>query len=161
EALRDQARGARRHLALFCVGDPKQSIYRFRDVDRDLIQKTEQALLRDGGVRFNFVHNRRSTPTLLKLVNAFSTPTFPEALASQAHRQDVPGTQAGMIRVGTGQEKLDVEHYAILEAKQVADQIENLGAYTPLERLAVLYRASSSVLPLVRELQSRGIPYTL
>jgi len=156
---RRPGRGLRRRL--FCVGDPKQSIYRFRDVDRRLIENTEAGLLAEGGVKFDFTLNRRSTPSLLKLVNAFSARAFPESLPSEAARDDAPDSAAQILTLGGSEETLDAQEYAAAEARQVADQIEQRAGQVALDRLAVLYRASGSVFPLLKELQARGIPYSM
>jgi len=160
EALRELAKSERRPLHLFCVGDPKQSIYRFRDVDRNLLQKTETEILQNGGEKFDFTVNWRSTPTVLGLVNAYARQAFPEAKDSQAQREDLAASRANLI-VSPESEDLNSELWSQAEAKQVADAIQIASQDLPLERVAVLYRASGSAYALIRELQGRRIPYSV
>ncbi|HCU24287.1 MAG TPA: hypothetical protein DF383_04640 [Deltaproteobacteria bacterium] len=160
EALRAPAQRRGRPLRLFCVGDPKQSIYRFRDVDRNLIQRTETQLLREGGRRFDFVLNRRSTPAVLGLVNAYAAAAFPEERLSSAHREETEHGASGLVLLGSAEEdKNDAETWAQIEARWVAERIADSGL--PLEKIAVLYRSASAVLPLVHELKARGLSFTL
>ncbi|MFO1462220.1 MAG: UvrD-helicase domain-containing protein [bacterium] len=161
EALRAWAAREGRPLRVFCVGDPKQSIYRFRDVDRNLLHKTEEEILRQGGEKFDFTLNWRSTPTILELVNAFAREAFPGARDSQAQRGACPGTLARIVQGTEGEAELASEDWAKREASQVADAIQARSGELPLDRIAVLYRASGSALALLHELQARGIPYSV
>ncbi len=76
---------------LFMVGDPKQSIYRFRRADIDLFLRTRNQF-EDG--RLELVTNFRTVPEVIDFVNAFfarlmptETPTQPAYTALVAHRQ--------------------------------------------------------------------------
>lgn len=158
EALRAQGRAEGKRLRLFCVGDPKQSIYRFRDVDRNLLQTTEAEILAEGGEKFDFVVNFRSTPEVLGLVNAFSRGAFPEARDSVAQRPSSAESLARLVEIRLDE---DAETYSGEEARCVAEAVASRRGELPLDRIAVLYRASSSAGPLIRELQARGIPYSV
>ncbi|KAB2839197.1 ATP-dependent helicase, partial [bacterium] len=158
EALRAQGRAEGKRLRLFCVGDPKQSIYRFRDVDRNLLQTTEAEILAEGGEQFDFVVNFRSTPEVLGLVNAFSRGAFPEARDSVAQRPSSAESLARLVEIRLDE---DAETYSGEEARCVAEAVASRRGELPLDRIAVLYRASSSAGPLIRELQARGIPYSV
>jgi ATP-dependent helicase/nuclease subunit A len=58
---------------LFVVGDPKQSIYRFRRADVVLYQRIKSALLADGAALLHLSTNFRSVPSIQAAVNvAFS-----------------------------------------------------------------------------------------
>lgn len=83
---------------LFLVGDPKQSIYRFRRADLDVYAQCVDIVLASGGERISIVENFRSRPAILQWVNrvfrtAFSPsdgvkqPSF-EPLLSQASPGD-------------------------------------------------------------------------
>ncbi|MCE9624115.1 MAG: UvrD-helicase domain-containing protein [Deltaproteobacteria bacterium] len=161
EALREQGSRNAGRLHLFCVGDPKQSIYRFRDVDRNLLLNTEEKIHSQVGEKFDFFVNYRSTSTVLKLVNGFTASAFPEARDSQANREDVPGTLARLVEISPEETGADAEGWAEEEARQVALAIQGLGQDLPLDRIAVLYRASTAALPLIHALKERGIPYSI
>lgn len=160
-ALRDQGREAGKRIRLFCVGDPKQSIYRFRDVDRNLLQVTENEILSQGGEKFDFVVNFRSTPEILELVNAYTRSAFPEAQDSLPKRESFSGSLARLVVSNSAEESPDAAERADAEAERVATAIAARRGALPLDRIAVLYRASSSASPLIRELQKRNIPYSV
>jgi ATP-dependent helicase/nuclease subunit A len=70
-----------RHLrprpgALFVVGDPKQSIYRFRRADMTLYQQVKRRFAEFGGV-LELVTNFRSRPAIETFVNDIFRSTFP------------------------------------------------------------------------------------
>ncbi len=62
--------------ALFVVGDPKQSIYRFRRADISLYLQTKQRF-REFGEVVELIANFRSTGTIARFVNAVFQPRFP------------------------------------------------------------------------------------
>jgi ATP-dependent helicase/nuclease subunit A len=70
---------------LFVVGDPKQSIYRFRRADVVLYQRIKQLLLAQGAALLNLTTNFRSVPSIQACVNtAFSRAMTGSADGSQA-----------------------------------------------------------------------------
>jgi ATP-dependent helicase/nuclease subunit A len=70
---------------LFVVGDPKQSIYRFRRADVVLYQQIKRLLLKQGAALLNLTTNFRSVPSIQAAVNvAFSRAMTGSADGSQA-----------------------------------------------------------------------------
>ena len=70
---------------LFVVGDPKQSIYRFRRADVVLYQRIKQLLLEQGAALLNLTTNFRSVPSIQDCVNvAFSKSMTGSVDGSQA-----------------------------------------------------------------------------
>ena len=65
---------------LFFVGDPKQSVYRFRRADVAIYQQVKQMLLSRGAVPLYLNTSFRSPPSLQSFVNA----AFTSALAGTA-----------------------------------------------------------------------------
>jgi ATP-dependent helicase/nuclease subunit A len=59
---------------LFIVGDPKQSIYRFRRADVTLYEATKQRLIRNGAVLLHLSTSFRSAPSIQAAVNAAFAP---------------------------------------------------------------------------------------
>jgi ATP-dependent exoDNAse (exonuclease V) beta subunit len=55
---------------LFIVGDPKQSIYRFRRADVALYQEVKQRILNSGGALLNLTDSFRSVPRIQNAVNS-------------------------------------------------------------------------------------------
>lgn len=162
EALRAAARSKGKSIRLFCVGDPKQSIYRFRKVDRNLVHRTEQSLIQSGGVRFESVDNFRSTPEILAFINRYSKKAFPDASPSRPTLPSHPQSDVELISIPLQEDAQGAEDYRAAEAIWLAGQIEERRkAGTPLDSLAVLARSSASFEPLIRELKQRHIPYSI
>jgi ATP-dependent helicase/nuclease subunit A len=68
--------------ALFVVGDPKQSIFRFRRADIDIYNRVARRLMETGGERLSLTANFRSLPGVCALANTvfpsmFDTMTAP------------------------------------------------------------------------------------
>ncbi len=72
---RDWRRCVPRAGSLFLVGDPKQSIYRFRRADISIYNEVKDMLQRSGGAVVNLRANFRSLPQLLRWVNSVFSPT--------------------------------------------------------------------------------------
>lgn len=71
---RDWRRCVPRPGSLFLVGDPKQSIYRFRRADISIYNEVKELLQRSGGLILNLNTNFRSTPELVEWINAVFSP---------------------------------------------------------------------------------------
>jgi exodeoxyribonuclease V beta subunit len=56
---------------IFLVGDPKQSIYRFRGADVETYVRARHEVLAAGGQRVRLERNYRATPALVEATNAF------------------------------------------------------------------------------------------
>jgi ATP-dependent helicase/nuclease subunit A len=65
--------------SLFVVGDPKQSIYRFRRADIQTYQQVRSIIERVGGEVVSLRTNFRSTPPLIDWINGCFDHTFPQA----------------------------------------------------------------------------------
>jgi len=71
---------------LFVVGDPKQSIYRFRRADVDVYRRVCQLLQASGATRVELRKSFRAVPNIQRAVNfAFSTVMDGDAESMQAH----------------------------------------------------------------------------
>jgi ATP-dependent exoDNAse (exonuclease V) beta subunit len=68
--LASDARGRVRPGALFIVGDPKQSIYRFRRADVGIYHEICQRLVKAGATRVTLRTSFRSVPAIQRAVNA-------------------------------------------------------------------------------------------
>ena len=62
---------------LFVVGDPKQSIYRFRGADVSVFGKTRKELLAEGGREVTLKANFRSDPRLVRFANGLFSRLMP------------------------------------------------------------------------------------
>jgi ATP-dependent helicase/nuclease subunit A len=63
--------------SLFIVGDAKQSIYRFRGADFAAYRRAVQHVLDQGGAELSLTSNFRSSPSVLRAVNALFERTTP------------------------------------------------------------------------------------
>ncbi len=68
---------------LFIVGDPKQSIYRFRRADVSLYQGVKQLLLMHGAELEHLTVSFRATPAIQTMVNAAFAPLMSEESGTQ------------------------------------------------------------------------------
>jgi ATP-dependent helicase/nuclease subunit A len=90
--------GKLRPGALFIVGDPKQSIYRFRRADVGAYRRISDALARSGGQAVTLQTSFRSVPSIQHFVNAAFRPEMDgdeDALQADyvpllSHRPDAP-----------------------------------------------------------------------
>jgi ATP-dependent helicase/nuclease subunit A len=74
-----------RQGAIFLVGDPKQSIYRFRRADIDLFENVKSQVLASGGEAVALTSSFRSLGPLCQWTNRVFSSLFPdEAVAGQA-----------------------------------------------------------------------------
>ena len=68
---------------LFIVGDPKQSIYRFRRADVSLYQGLKHRLVMRGAALEHLTVSFRATPAIQKMVNAALAPLMPAESETQ------------------------------------------------------------------------------
>ena len=161
--------------SLFCVGDPMQSIYGFREADVTLFLEAQQRGI--GDVRLeplSLTRNFRSCAAVVTWVNAAFDRLMPGEAdyqrgavpysASAATRADEPGAGVHVHPVLGRDAARQVAAVADVIEKSLAE-IDNLeradAAVAPQapRRLAVLVRARTALPPLLAELRSRGIAY--
>lgn len=164
--------------SLFLVGDPMQSIYRFRKAEVGLFLQVWQAR-RLGEVELeplNLSNNFRSHPRLVEWVNKVGAQLFPARPDpdlgmvtyehSTAFKPDIPEWAVHFhpswhFRVARGEDAVPsqqaAQERAVQEAVQCAAQA--LERYQDSEHpVAILVRARSHLHGLVRKLGEQGIP---
>ncbi len=172
--------------ALFVVGDPKQSIYRFRRADIQTYDTVSRILEKSGGEVVRLSTNFRSTEALCGWANDVFRRIFPqERTESQAahvelapFRRDAPpaaaanaapddGAPVFRIDVPTSQRKIEM---ATADAERIADAIEaGLRGASPfggVDRMSpsdflILSRRRANLPVYARALEARGIPYEI
>ncbi len=77
--------------ALFVVGDPKQSIYRFRRADIETYEQVKALIADTGGEVLHLTTSFRTTPDVVRRVNEASARLFPEADRTWRRHQLAPG----------------------------------------------------------------------
>jgi ATP-dependent helicase/nuclease subunit A len=70
---------------LFMVGDPKQSIYRFRRADVALYQEVKRKIVASGGALVELNVSFRAAPEIQQAVNAAFAPVMSDESSTQAH----------------------------------------------------------------------------
>jgi len=81
---------------LFIVGDPKQSIYRFRRADVALYQEVKRQVIRNGGALVELNVSFRSVPELQEAVNSAFAPIMSEESSTQAHYVPLAPSRSGI-----------------------------------------------------------------
>jgi hypothetical protein len=149
--------------ALFVVGDPKQSIYRFRRADIGIYNQVKERLSRAGEV-LNLTRNFRSTTAIGTLVNDHFRTCFPptasprQAAFGELEAERAPAAAVGVHRllVSSGNRD-DVVH---ANADQVASWIA--GEVGAKRRTAgdflVLTWVTKDIEPIARALAERNVP---
>jgi ATP-dependent helicase/nuclease subunit A len=164
---------------LFVVGDPKQSIYRFRGADMAFYARAKQTLAGAGARELDLSLNRRSQPGVLDWVNA----VFAGVIGPGLHEEvQPPYKPIGPFReealagpaVSWAGEALNLAASQVrqIEARHVAAHCRDavakgwqVGGRDGVVRearygdIAVLLPARTSLQPLERALAAEGIPY--
>jgi ATP-dependent helicase/nuclease subunit A len=134
--------------ALFLVGDPKQSIYRFRRADIEVYESVRRRLVEAGGEVVPLTANFRSRPELCAFVNATCAPAFPPAPTPEApayeplraHREadasQGPAVERLIVAASPGEEQADAEARCIadLVAVEIAAGLGRPSDYLVLTR---------------------------
>jgi len=142
---------------LVIVGDPRQSIYRFRRADPSLFLKIAREIQDEGGRLFHLNENFRSAPEVVEFVNLVSAPLFEEHYPPLvATRQDLAGH---VDRLSIPVDGLARE-IRKSEAKGVADHLTELRRQGHLwKSMALLFRTRHAVSHYVAVLKDAEIPY--
>ncbi len=154
---------------LFFVGDPKQSIYRFRRADIRVYRAAEGAF---GAQKAQLTTNFRSTRRIIGWVNAVCERLFGGAAhqAPWVPLEARPGADDGQpVRVLANQEGLDALQARELEAERVAAGVLEARAKnwtgsdggTRFADITILLPRRTGLGTLERALTDRGIPFRI
>ncbi len=150
---------------LTIVGDPKQSIYRFRDADLRMFTKVRDHILASGGTLCTLSANFRSHEGLLTAVNAH----FAQAMGEDGGTVYRPLTATRSMN-GPSQEaprfigdalQGTVDDRVVAEARAIAQTIHGLQAGDPDFRLGdccIIVRSRTHLHHLQQHLEDSGIP---
>ena len=161
---------------LFFVGDPKQSIYRFRRADIDLYARVRDGL---GADLAPLVASFRSTPAVVEAVNGTFRPWFAHQGEGQAPWRDLvagrdaagipgtvalvgdaqPGTTAQEARVAAAADVVRCARLALGRRWPVFDQ--RTGTWRPArpDDITVLIPTRTALPALERAFEDDGLPY--
>ncbi len=145
-------------VSLFAVGDPMQSIYRFRDADVGLFYRAESRGLDQIRLRpLRLAMNFRSAP---RLVDWFNT-TFPDVMGKEADpllgRVPYNPCQAGVESGGEASVRLfETEED---ERQAIIDRISTLLSDEPDARIALLVRSRTHLTGILDALRENRISW--
>ena len=118
---------------LFIVGDPKQSIYRFRGADVASFLNVKKIFEKKGGAILHLSRNFRSTPMLCEHFNRVFTTMLPEETENQSKFEEIPlhedmsdGFQGVFTYRSYSGTKAESEHPKETDSIRIADIIETL-----------------------------------
>ncbi|HEX5036449.1 MAG TPA: ATP-dependent helicase [bacterium] len=142
---------------LVIVGDPRQSIYRFRGADPSLFLKVAGEIVAAGGRRLELADNFRSCGEIVAFVNAVSEPLFPgDYPPMKASRTDTAGAVERLMIPDEG----TLGEFRTAEARAVADRLKALRARGDLwKSMAVLFKTRKAVADYEKAFKEAGIPY--
>lgn len=144
----------------FAVGDPMQSIYRFREGDVTLFSfAREQGL---GAVQLNpltLTVNFRAAPAVVEWVNQTFAGVFPEDADDVTGAVPYAPSIAHLQSTGAVDIHTFVDSDISVEAEQVALLVEQAVQDDAEKSVAILLRSRSQAGPIFAAMQVRGIAY--
>jgi len=174
--------------SLFLVGDPKQSIYRFRRADIDTYNVAKKQIKRSGGDVLSLTANFRSLDSLAEWNNPLFKETFPEESSSHQApfalmntvREDKIGVWSGVYKITNEKRYRNLgKLIAADDAAAIADWIgwatdgnvkllrseeekaRGLGESAVPSDFLILFRYKKNMGFYARALEERGIPYEI
>lgn len=157
---------------LFVVGDPKQSIYRFRGADITAYERFTHSILKQGGVKCFLRRNFRSKPGIIDVANQICSRAMVQQPAFQPAYEPIftpqttstPGVQWLFIQQSDNAQADDYRHN---QAEQMARWIEeNVGKLVlsngktlALQDIAILMRAGTTLSIYLDALRRHDIPF--
>lgn len=160
---------------LFVVGDPKQSIYRFRGADITAYELFTDLILKQGGEKCFLQQNFRSAPDVVSAANAVCSramvqeTSFQPAYVPIFPARELPSPAVKWIFVAGREDTPKADAFRDNQAERIADWIEdNVGRLTlsngqklAYKDITLLSRASTTSAPYTDALRRRGIPFNV
>ncbi len=148
---------------LFLVGDPMQSIYRFRKAEVSLFLRAKQYGVNNITLDFvSLTMNFRSSPGIVTWINTVFAQTFPDLddIGLGAIRYTPASAVIANARINTAQDAVEcINVTGASEPQQIIDILENIQSKDPSKTIAILVRAKSHVANLLPLLRTRNIAY--
>ena len=147
---------------LFLVGDPMQSIYRFRDAEVGLfVQAKENGLGNIPLIKLQLLTNFRSQKHIVDWVNQCFSKILPEI--DDPDRGAIAYTQCSAVQGGSIEPGVALhpatESQSDEEAHNVVHVIKDIRTRYPEDSIAILVRARPHLLNIVPLLQEAGIQF--
>jgi len=146
---------------LFLVGDPMQSIYRFRDADVGLFLRAINGGL--GGLKLCYLRlksNFRSEGHLVKWINETFSLVFPTWDDLNLTTGAVPYSEASAVKGPAEEARVNITLYGGRDDEQEArDVLGIIAKINPAESVALLARSRSHLEVIVERLKDAGIDF--
>lgn len=157
--------GAIRPGSLFVVGDPKQSIYRFRGADVQVFKEMEEEISSSAGRVAPLIYNFRSNPKIIEFVNYFfpfimsNNPSSPNYYENAIAKKELELDDA-IEFIPIYDNKNDEQSLREIEAQAIAKKIEQMiiNGVNPKE-VTILFRSLNHISIYEEALKNSGIPY--
>ena len=144
----------------FIVGDPMQSIYRFREGDVALFHKARDRGI--GPVRFEALRlevNFRSQPSVINWVNAVFLHLFPDVADPNIGEVTFEASSARREGQGSVQVRPLPNASTDQEAETIASLVSDALAMDAAHTVGILVRSRAAARPVVAALQAIRIPF--
>jgi ATP-dependent helicase/nuclease subunit A len=158
---------------LFLVGDPKQSIYGWRNADLRAYEGFVAEVIAEGGAEYGLIQNFRSTAQLLAEVDRCMVgllrpspglqPAHESLIAARGLGPDVPAVEAWVSWPWSDGEPVlpaSAESARLVEAQALAADLSRLGeSGVCYSEVGVLFRSTTHLQVYQWALRDAGIPY--
>ncbi|WP_084262148.1 UvrD-helicase domain-containing protein [Ruminococcus sp. NK3A76] len=161
--------------SLFVVGDPKQSIYRFRGADTSAFTAVKELFERSGGRLLGLTRNFRTVPKLKEKFNELFTKLLPEDTKDQSRFEEIPidadeerndDIFSGMYKYHTDEES-DVDDVIRLIKGLVGDKNKFVIDRDSKEKRNISYKDFMIIVPyktninkFMHAMKEAGIPFS-
>lgn len=160
---------------LFIVGDPKQSIYRFRGADIAAYDTFTEAMLRQGAVKCFLQSNFRSSANIVAYANKFGERTITAQRNVQPqyvpinHSKSYKPEPVSLIITDPGENKISAEDMRAFQAGAITSWIKentfktklSSGRVMTYKDIAVLYRSATGLDVLIDAFKRADISYSV
>jgi len=161
--------------SLFLVGDPKQSIFRFRRADIDTYNLVKGRIEKGGGEVLHLTTNFRSLDALAEWNNGVFANVFPEdadryqaAFALMNTVREDKKRLHGIYKISIPKQKWNKEEAIVeIDSEKIADYISSAledgekGKNWEPSDFMILFRYKKNMTVYARALEKRGIPYEI
>ncbi|MBS4539103.1 UvrD-helicase domain-containing protein [Clostridium sp. D2Q-11] len=154
---------------LFVVGDPKQSIYRFRGADLSVFDEVSKDISKDSNdLLISLNDNFRTIDTVMKVINDFFINLMKdkyEILKPNKNKTSAIDIDVEILKnddITPSEEESPSEFHKKFEGDIIARRIQQLvknGEYN-YKDIAILFRSTTSVSIYEEKLKEYGVPYT-
>ncbi len=142
---------------LVIVGDPRQSIYRFRGANPAVFQTAIREIEQEGGTTFYLDINFRSRPEVIEPINRLLPQLFPDFPRPMVPNRP-PSSNAGVFSLSLPEGDLEVSRQA--EASVLLEKLQDLRQEGfEWKEIALLFRTRRAMPLLESQLEQAGIPF--